>query len=252
MSSHTPNSDWWKLFFADTWADIIPYFKPEEVTSEEVSFITTVLDLEKGSHILDVPCGNGRLGIPLAMAGYEVTGIDFQQPLLEQATLDAEKRGAHFKTRQADMRDLPWWDEFDGALCYWSSIGYLTEEGDREFIEALWRSLKPGAPLLLETLTLETVLPTFIEKDWFRHDEWLVLEERSFDPETSRLNVEWTFVRDDVGKVRQSSVRLYAYRELLGLLRSCGFNDFVGLDAATGNPFSADASRLCLLSRKHS
>ena len=189
------------------------------------------------------------------------------------------------------MRDLPWWDEFDGAVCFWSSFGYFDGDGDREFTDAVWHALKPGAPFLLETLTLgacrelapskqesttyepslvckllilgcrplipdrflETVLlPGFADKDWFSYGEWLVLEERSFDTATGRIDSVWTFIKDDVQEIKKASIRLYTHRELVELLSSCGFTDIVGLDTLTENPFSTDASRLSLVSKKQS
>ena len=252
MSGDTPKPDWWNVFFGSPWPEVLPYMKPEDTTRNEVDFVRTILALEEGRRVLDVPCGNGRLGIPLALAGYEVTGIDLQPDLSEQANQVAELQRANFTGRQGDVRDLPWWDEFDAAICFWSSFGYLDDEGNREFAEAVWRSIKPGAPFLLETLTIDTLLPGFVERDWFRYGDWLVLEKRSFDHVDSRINSEWTFVKNGVMGEKKTSIRLYTYRELCEVLRSCGFDDFSAFDTATGDPFSFDASRMALIARKQS
>ena len=251
MLNPSPHSEWWEPFFSGHWTDILPHIKPLDETREEVDFVRTVLGLRRGDRILDVPCGNGRLGIPLALSGYEVTGIDYQEDLVAHTASEAQRQGAHFTPRRGDMRDLPWWDEFDGAICFWSSFGYFDGDGDREFVEAVWHALKPGAGFLLETLTVETVLlPGFADKCWFTYGEWVVLEERTLDTATSQMESVWTLIRDDVKEVKRASIRLYTHRELVELLSSCGFTDFVGFDTLTENPFSTDASRLSLLSKK--
>jgi SAM-dependent methyltransferase len=155
-----------------------------------------------------------------------------------------------FEGRQGDMRDLPWFDEFDAAFCFWSSLGYFEEGGDREFLEAVWRALKPGAPFLIDTQSIETVLPGYLDKDWFKAGDWTVLEERKFDCETSRVHGEWTFVQDGESHRKNVSIRMYTCRELTDLLTSCGFGDFEAFDTATGDPFSLGASHLALIPRK--
>ncbi|MCH7760930.1 class I SAM-dependent methyltransferase [candidate division TA06 bacterium] len=52
-----------------------------------------ILNLPKGSRILDLCCGYGRHSIPLAKKGYEMTGFDLSKLFLEKTKRDSKKRG---------------------------------------------------------------------------------------------------------------------------------------------------------------
>lgn len=250
-SRETSSDEWWRTFFRGNWHEVLLRgMKPPEVTSEEIDYVRTMLDLEPGQNVLDVPSGDGRIGIPLAEAGCIVTGIDIEHDLVAASNEVARRLDVPFNAREGDMRDLPWFDEFDAAFCFFASFGYLDENGDRAFLEAVWRSLKPDRPFLLDVLTTETVLPGFVAKDWFQAGSWTVLEERRFDHETSRIVGNWTFYGNGIVERKTSSVRLYSFRELVTLLESCGFGHFSAYDTLTDTPFSIDASRLTLIARK--
>ena len=63
-----------------------------------------------GPRILDVACcGTGRVAIPLAEAGFRVTGIDFDSEMVALAKAKAEhlelqKRAVFFRRRMQDMK----------------------------------------------------------------------------------------------------------------------------------------------------
>ncbi len=65
---------------------------------------------ERGSPtILDVACGTGRVAIPLAEAGFRVTGVDFDPEMVKLAKAKAEhlelqKRAIFFKRRMQDLK----------------------------------------------------------------------------------------------------------------------------------------------------
>lgn len=224
--------------------------KPPAVSAEEADYVHTMLGLQPGSKVLDVPSGDGRLGIPIAETGCVVSGVELEPSLVDISNREAQRLGVSFTARAGDMRDLPWFDEFDAAFCFFASFGYLDDDGDRAFLEAVWRALQPGAPLLLDLLTMESVLPGFVAKDWFEAGEWTVLEERRFDHASGRIHGDWTFFQDGVVERKTTSVRLYAYQELVGMLTSCGFGDFEAYETLTDTPFSMDADRLTLIARK--
>jgi len=250
VTDNTSDTPWWDLFFRGSWSEISATLKPAEATDQESEFILDTLRLKPGSRVLDVPCGTGRLGHALAGAGHSVVGVDLQPGLVESANQSARERSLDFEAHVTDIRDLPWSGDFDAAICFWSSLGYLEDGGDTRFLEAVWNTLKPGAPFLVDTQSIETALPGFLEKDWYQAGDWLVLEERQFDPRTSRIHGEWAFVRDGIVDKRRMSIRMYTCRELSALLESCGFEIAGTFDTLTGELFELGASHLAVLARK--
>ena len=97
-----------------------------------------------GGEVLDVPCGFGRHAIPLARAGYRVTGVD-RSTVAARRGAAARGRGAWPKFVNADYRELPFKDEaFDAAINLYTSLGYLGDEEDTKVLAAIRRVLREG------------------------------------------------------------------------------------------------------------
>jgi cyclopropane fatty-acyl-phospholipid synthase-like methyltransferase len=241
--------EWWEAFFP-VWGDIQRQVKSEEATRVEADCIENLLQLPLQSQVLDVPCGDGRLAIRLASLGIRVTAVDFALPLLEEGRREASARGLEVEWAHRDMRDLPWQERFDGAYCFWGSFGYFEDAENATFLEAVCRTLKPGARFLVETHIAETLLPRFEARDWQRVGETLLLQERQYDHIRSRVEVAWTFARGGEIVERSSSIRIYTYQELCRLLEEAGFTSCEGYDGLTDQPFRLGAQRLLLVATK--
>ena len=76
-----------------------------------------------------------------------------------------------------------------------------------------------------------------------------MLEDRSFDTATSRLEVEWIFV-GDTSETKHISMRLYSARELTALLRAAGFSAVRLLDASTDTPLRIGSRRALAIATK--
>ena len=220
--------EWWVDFFSGLCLDFVRSSRSEEQTRAEMGFIQAALGLPVGSRVLDVPCGGGRLSLEMASFGYRVTGVDQSPALLGTAAESAASDGLTVHWEQRDMRDMQWDEEFDGAICFWSSFGYFDDEGNAEFLASVSRSLKPGARFILDTPLFETRLSEMLDEPrvWQKVGDMLALEERGFDHETSRVESAWTFIRDGEKEFRELSMRLYTYRELAAMLERAGFGDF--------------------------
>jgi SAM-dependent methyltransferase len=66
----------------------------------------TALAQETGGPVLELGCGTGRVAIPMARLGFEVTGLDVVPGMLAQARRKSEAAGTPVRWIQADARDF--------------------------------------------------------------------------------------------------------------------------------------------------
>jgi SAM-dependent methyltransferase len=195
---------------------------PEEHTQREAERLARLLAAPAGAEILDVPCGAGRLALPLAGRGYRVTGVDRSPEFLAHArSRDASDQ---VTWEQRDMRTLPWPERFDGAFCLGNSFGYLDDEGNAAFLRSVRHALKPGGRFVLDTpMIIENLLTHLQPRPWWKAGDVYLLVDNQYDPAAARLNIEYTFVSSGRVEVRRGSHRAYSYRELVQLLTGSGF-----------------------------
>ena len=243
---------WWDRFFSGLCLEYVRDARDEEQTRAEVGFIHEAMELPSRARVLDAPCGAGRLALKLATLGYGVTGIDRSAELIAVARQAADERGLAVDWRHGDMRHLPEDGTYDGAVCFWNSFGYFDDAGNLEFLRAVSRSLKRGGRLALDTPLLETLLLDAVREPrvWERAGDLLALEERGYDHETGRLESTWTFIRGGLREVRDMSIQLFAYRELMAMLEQAGFGDHQAYGDLDLTPFELGAPWLYLVTTK--
>jgi hypothetical protein len=119
-------ADWYEHFFSGLAVEFWRAVVPETATAEEAAFLWKHLSLYPGKRVLDVPCGHGRLSIPLAAKGCAVTGVDISEEFLRAAEDGARAAGVSLVWRRSDMRALPRIAAFDAAFA-WAQLGYLDD-----------------------------------------------------------------------------------------------------------------------------
>jgi SAM-dependent methyltransferase len=241
-------AEWFESFFEGVWLEVQRAFYATEESDKRAEAIERLLALRPGSRVLDAPCGNGRLTIPLARRGHQMTGIDFTASFIAEARAAAGDLSATFLER--DMRQLDDLSGFDAAFNFWGSFGYFDDAGDEAFAAAVCKALVPGGRFLVDANLTETLMPMFQPKGWMRIGETIVLEERAFDFVGSRLEVDWTFLRGGARETKHLSMRLYSAHEIVGVLRRAGFSAVQLLDYATETPLAVSSRRALVLAAK--
>jgi SAM-dependent methyltransferase len=242
---------WFETFFQGPAVDFWTRAMTPALTLADVDFLEKAFGVQPGTRLLDVPCGNGRHSIELARRGYRITGIDLSQELLAaaRAELDAD-------WRFGDMRELELEKSaYDGAFCFGNSFGYLDHTGVAAFLGALSAALKPGAKLVIETgMCAESILPTLVQKRWHRLGDLIILSENRYDARHSRLDIDYTFVRE--GRIetkfetRPTSSYVFTVAEIGRMLETAGFEVLTLHGSVAGEPFQLGTPRLVIIARR--
>ena len=79
--------------------------------------------------VFDLGCGTGSIALPLARAGYAVTGVDISPEMLAEADHKAMEEGLSLRFACQDMTALSLGEKADCILSLCDSMNYLTEDG---------------------------------------------------------------------------------------------------------------------------
>lgn len=85
---------------------------------------------EKPKKMLDLACGTGLITIPLAKAGYEITGLDLSAEMLALASKKAENEKVKLRLSEQNIALFDAGGYFDGVICSFDGINYLTSPKD--------------------------------------------------------------------------------------------------------------------------
>src|SRR5436309_16061807 len=82
--------NWFETFFHGVTLDLWRKAISPEQTTAEAEFLIDHLNCEAGAHVLDVPCGHGRLSFEMAKRGLRVTDVDISEEFIEEAKQSAQ------------------------------------------------------------------------------------------------------------------------------------------------------------------
>jgi SAM-dependent methyltransferase len=140
-----------------------------------------------GGPVLELGCGTGRIAVPLAAAGHDVTAVDIDPAMLERARRRADEAGAAARDRiefvQADLLglELPSAGTFRLALIALNSLFLLaSRSSQREAFATMARHLAPGGLAVVDIWLPDA-------DDLARFDGRLILEYDRTAPDSKAL-----------------------------------------------------------------
>ena len=242
-------SNWYEDFFHGVPLDLWRQAIPPEKTMAEADFLVKVLRLDPGSHLLDVPCGNGRLTFELAKRGFRLTGVDISEEFIEEAQLQmnppATAGGTDFSAQSrtnppadaggndsiaqvefvlGDMRRIEGEAIYDGAFCFGNSFGFLEYADMESFLNGVARALKSGARFVIATgMAAESILPKFEVESSHQIGDILVTIREQYLPDESCVDSEYIFERGGKTESRKAKHWIYTAGEIRRMLERAGF-----------------------------
>lgn len=103
--------------------------------------------LERGMHVLDAGCGNGKATDTLLQMGCVATGIDFSGSAIESCR---NRFGSKAEFEVGDIRSLPFGDSSFDAVLAVHSVEHVPASDEHLVFKEFSRILVPGGKLLLQ------------------------------------------------------------------------------------------------------
>lgn len=102
--------------------------------------------------VLEAACGNGRILIPLAKEGIDVSGFDSSGRLLEVLRERAKKEGIQPDVWKADMADFRCDKKFNLIIVAYRAFLHLSSESGRKAaLKNFYDHLNPGGRLIIHS-----------------------------------------------------------------------------------------------------
>ena len=228
-------SNWYEDFFHGVPLDLWRQAITAQQTTAEADFLIKALRLDPGSHLLDVPCGNGRLAFELAKRGYRVTGVDISEEFIEEArssgirlckdqSLATAGGSDSVEFVLGDMRRVEGEAIYDGAYCFGNSFGFLEYADMESFLSGVAHALKPGGRFVLETgMAAESILPKFEAETSHQIGDIHVTIKEQYLAAESCVDSEYVFERNGKTESRMAKHWIYTAAEIQRMLERAGF-----------------------------
>lgn len=235
---------------------------------EDIGFLLTMA-AEVGGPVLELGSGTGRLVLPFARAGFQITGVDNEPAMLSIARrrLAAEPEVVRKKATlvEADIRNISFFDDdvkFNLVLLPYNNLLHLKPGEIKEVLRRLRSHLPPNGRLFID-------IENPYNLGFFQNDPQPVLENMFKDPQTGQmiyqysqsrldayrqvLQTTWIF-REAEGTQEPSGVTtvdvIYYYQyphQLELILKGTGYSLLQLLGNYSGDPFTEESERLLLL-----
>ena len=201
---------------------------------DDLQFYKRWLPENKDARILELCCGTGRLTLPIAKDGYDISGVDYTSSMLDQAKLKASEQGLKIKFIEADIRTLDLSGKYDLIFIPFNSIHHLYRNEDLfKAFNAVRNHLKTGGLFLLDCFNPNIQYIVEGEKkqkeiaEYTTDDgrEVLIKETMRYENSTQINRIEWHyFINGVFDSIQNLDMRVFFPQELDSYLEGSGFN----------------------------
>ncbi|BAX81690.1 class I SAM-dependent methyltransferase [Labilibaculum antarcticum] len=200
----------------------------------DLEFYKRWLPKNKDARILELCCGTGRLTLPIAKDGYDISGVDYTSSMLEQAKVKASAGGLDVEFIEADIRTLDLPEKYDLIFIPFNSIHHLYKNEDLfKAFNVVKNHLKEGGLFLLDCFNPNIQFIAESEKEQKEIAEYTTKDGREvlikqimrYENKTQINRIEWHyFINGEFNSIQNLDMRLFFPQELDSYLEWNGFN----------------------------
>lgn len=199
----------------------------------DLKFYKKWLPKNKDARILELCCGTGRLTLPIAKEGYNISGVDNTSSMLEHAKVKASEANLEVEFIEADIRTLDLPEKYDLIFIPFNSIHHLYQNEDlfkafktvRNHLKEgglfLFDCFNPNFQLIVEGEKEPKEIAEFTTKDG---REVLIKQHMRYENKTQINRIEWHyFINGAFNSIQNLDMRLFFPQELDSYLDWNGF-----------------------------
>ncbi len=217
--------------------------------------------LNSNGPILELACGTGRLTIPIAQKGLDVTGLDISEEMLKQARMKTKKLGLNIEFIHADCRNFNLGKKFSLIYYPFNSIAHLTKTSD---IEACFSCVKhhitdDGIFIVDHFNPCLDILnrnPNEVREatrypDPYSSEEVVITETLKYDKATQLSHIKWFYKVHTEGEfVHEFCMRVFFPQEFDALMKYNSFDIINKFGDFVESPFQSDSPKQIMVCRK--
>ena len=98
--------------------------------TDDLEFYKEFFSTHNSKKVLELCCGTGRLTIPLFESGINITGLDLNKSMLNEASKKSKNKGYQIPLINEDMRTFNLDEKFDAIFIPFNSIHHLYSNED--------------------------------------------------------------------------------------------------------------------------
>lgn len=247
MKSRT---EWYETFFDGMYSYVLAAQFDRQQSLDHARLVRKLLKLRKGQRVVDIPCGQGRLTIPLAETGLQMTGVDLTESFLKTARRKSQKERLRIRYVHSDMRNIEFDEEFHAAFNWFGSFGYFSDADNLVFCKKVFNALRPGGRFLVEGPNKTRIKNDFIERTEQNINGVSIKARNKWHRNKNRILSEWTFTRGGKRERHRVDVRVFDAAEIRSLLRAAGFHNIECYGRPPLGRFTRHSRRLMAVGRK--
>lgn len=144
-------SEWYKSWFDTKYYSML--YQHRDITEADhfVKSLDSILDIEVGTKLLDLACGEGRHSRIFSNLGCQVTGIDLSSRNINHAIHSSAHTNIDFYVH--DMCQAFRYNYFDVVVNMFTSFGYFTSPRmERKVVQGISYNLKQDGYFILDYL----------------------------------------------------------------------------------------------------
>jgi len=219
---------------------------------------------KSGGTVLECACGTGRLLLPLARAGHEVTGLDASYKMLEVLKTKLRREEPAVRKRvhlvKGDMRDFKLPKTFAmGYIAFASFLHNLTVQDEELSVKCMFEHLQPDGLFVVDVFNPDLSRPQHLARldKVKQHGKETILlfnaQEMNFKNQTINATNLYDFVSPS-GSIKRKVINFqlrYIFKdELVRLLERAGFRIETVYGGLNHEPFNENSTRIVCVARK--